>query len=80
MIGMQVKNCEDRHMAAEIGGGLDGSPMQSRIFLIASGGLIAHSILIRLPQESHFKTSKSKDRLIAFLAAIFRISFYRRIC
>jgi len=34
--------------AAEMGGGLEGNPRQSRILLIASGGLIAHKILIRL--------------------------------
>jgi hypothetical protein len=56
------------HSAGEIearlrrgrGGGLDGDPRQSSIFLIASGGLTAHRIRIRPPQESHSKTSNPK--------------------
>jgi hypothetical protein len=50
--------------AGEMGGGLDGNPGQSNIFFIASGGLIAHTILIPPPQHSHLKTSNSQTRFI----------------
>jgi len=38
----------DPVLRGEIGGGLEGNPRQSRIFPIASGGLMAHvSLLLR---------------------------------
>jgi hypothetical protein len=46
--------------AEEIGEGLDGKPRQSRIFFIASGGLIAHKIRIRPPQRSLFNTEQTR--------------------
>ena len=45
-------------LGLRIGEDLDGRPRQSGIFLIASGGLIAHKILIRPPQESHLKKGR----------------------
>jgi hypothetical protein len=37
--------------AGEIGGGLEGNPRQSRIFFIASGGLMAHTCLKKIAAE-----------------------------
>ena len=58
----QLKNSSESlpHSAGEIGGGLEARPRQSRIFGIASGGFIAHRILIRPPQRSHLSTSTEK--------------------
>ena len=53
--------------------GLEDNSRQSKIFFIASGGLMAHKILIRPPQRSHFKTSKLK-RIILFSITIVLIS------
>ena len=50
--------------AEAIGGGLEGRPRHPRIFLIASEEWIAANILIRPPQDSHFKTSNSKTLFI----------------
>jgi hypothetical protein len=52
-------------MAGEIGGGLDGNPRQSSTFFIASGGFLAHKILIGPPQESHFRPSNPKTRFMS---------------
>jgi hypothetical protein len=51
-------------MAGDIGGGFDGNPRHSKIFLIASGGLMAQRIRIRPPQALQFKTSNPKTRFI----------------
>jgi nucleoside-diphosphate-sugar epimerase len=45
--------------------GLHPGGVRTRILFIASGGLMAHRILIRLPQRSHFKTSKPKTRFMS---------------
>jgi integrase/recombinase XerD len=42
--------CFVPNIAADIGGGLDGMPRQSRIFSMASGGCMAQRILILPPQ------------------------------
>jgi hypothetical protein len=51
--------------------GHDGNPRQSRIFLIAPGGLMPHKILIRPPQESHFKTSSPNNSFSQLRSTIF---------
>ncbi len=48
--------------AAAIGGAREGMPRQSRIFRIASGGLIAARILMRPEQLGHSRTSTEKTR------------------
>jgi len=49
-------------MEGEMGGFLAESPRQERILWIASGGLIAQSILMRAPQWGQLKTSIEKTR------------------
>jgi hypothetical protein len=51
--------------AGEMGGGRDGMPRQSRIFLITAGGFIAQTILIFPPQRLHFNESAEYTRLMS---------------